>query len=63
MSRPFRRWQLRVGVPDQVLATPVAEMRAGLIDAELGGGVVQQLVTASREGRLHEIDSAPANPH
>lgn len=124
VSRAFRRWQLKAGLPDRALAVVVAEMRAGLIDAELGGGRVKkrvavagggkrggarvivatyhvdrwfylfgflkcrqanisvaelaalrtwatellalenkQLDAASREGRLHEIDPSPENPH
>lgn len=124
MSRAFRRWQLKTGLPDRSLAVAVAEMRAGLIDAELGGGLVkkrvavagggkrggarvvvatnhddrwfylfgflkggqanvsaaelaalknwaaellvlgsQQLDSAKHEGKLHEIDPPPANPH
>lgn len=124
VSRAFRRWQLKTGLPDRVLAVAVAEMRAGLIDAQLGGGLVKkrvavagggkrggarvivatnhverwfylfgflkgeqanvsagelaalrnwaaellvldarQLDSAKQEGRLHEIDPTPANPH
>lgn len=123
-SRAFRRWQHKTGLSDRTLAIAVAEMRAGLIDADLGGGVVKkrmampgggkrggarvivasnrgdrwfflfgflksgqanlsiaelaalkrwaaellalndhQLDAARYEGRLHEIDHSPTNPH
>lgn len=36
-TRQFDKWASREGVTDQVLATAVAEMENGLIDADLGG--------------------------
>lgn len=123
-SRAFRRWQHKAGLSDRILAFAVAEMRAGLIDADLGSGLVKkrvavpgggkrggarvivatnrddrwfflfgflksgqatvsvaelaalrswaaellvlndpQLDATEHEGRIHEIDSSPTNPH
>jgi hypothetical protein len=51
VSRAFRRWQNRVGMADRALAIAVAEMRAGLVDADLGGGVVKKRLSASGIGK------------
>ena len=50
-SRAFRRWQSRVGLADPALAIAVAEMRAGLVDADLGGGLVKKRVAIPGHGK------------
>ena len=43
-TRYFQRWARDVGLTDALLRRAVAEMAAGLIDADLGGGVVKKRV-------------------
>ena len=43
-TRHFRRWMRKTKVTDQILCTAVHEMEQGLIDADLGGGVVKKRV-------------------
>jgi hypothetical protein len=50
-SRAFRRWQSRVGLADSALAIAVAEIRAGLVDADLGGGLVKKRVAIPGHGK------------
>lgn len=51
VSRAFRRWQHRAGLADQALAVAVAEMRAGLIDADLAGGLVKKRMAVPGSGK------------
>lgn len=50
-TRTFRRWAKKVGVDDRQLLHAIEEMRAGLIDAELGSGVVKKRLAASGKGK------------
>jgi hypothetical protein len=43
-TRVFQRWQKKSGITDAALLIALAEMQAGLIDADLGGGVVKKRV-------------------
>jgi len=47
-TRHFSRWQRKTALSDTVLGAAVMEMRNGLIDADLGAGVV-------KDGSLQEI--------
>jgi hypothetical protein len=47
-AKSFNRWARKEEVPDSTLAEAVAEMEQGLIDADLGGGVVKKRI--AREG-------------
>jgi hypothetical protein len=38
-TRSFARWSRKAQVSDQALREAIAEMAAGLIDADLGGSV------------------------
>lgn len=51
VSRAFRRWQRQNGIADQAIAVSVAEMRAGLIDADLGGSLVKKRMAVSGGGK------------
>jgi hypothetical protein len=42
-ARHFHRWTKKAGLSDQALLAAVAEMMKGLIDADLGGGVVKNV--------------------
>ncbi|MBU5614456.1 type II toxin-antitoxin system RelE/ParE family toxin [Geomonas azotofigens] len=41
-TRHFAKWAKQVGVSDAGLRSAVNEMRKGLIDADLGGGVIKK---------------------
>jgi hypothetical protein len=41
-AKSFNRWARKEGVPDRALVEAVAEMEQGLIDGDLGGGVVKK---------------------
>ncbi|MCM2357176.1 MAG: type II toxin-antitoxin system RelE/ParE family toxin [Geobacteraceae bacterium] len=41
-TRHFNRWARKAGLPDQALCRAVAEIRQGLIDADLGGGIIKK---------------------
>jgi hypothetical protein len=50
-SRVFGRWARREGLADRSLCAAVSEMRRGLIDAQLGGGVFKKRVARVGEGK------------
>lgn len=49
--RAFARWQVKEGLPDDVLCKAVREMEAGLIDADLGGCLFKKRVARPGEGK------------
>ncbi|HDR8956201.1 type II toxin-antitoxin system RelE/ParE family toxin [Burkholderia vietnamiensis] len=50
-TRHFQRWMRKSGLTDAALCEAVEEMVAGLIDADLGGGVVKKRVGLSGRGK------------
>jgi hypothetical protein len=50
-TRFFRRWALRVGLTDIALLTAVEEIEQGLIDGDLGGGVLKKRVGVPGRGK------------
>ena len=50
-TRAFSRWSRKSGLPERTLCAAVAEMAAGLIDANLGGGVYKKRVPISGRGK------------
>jgi hypothetical protein len=50
-TRHFHRWMRKTGLTDASLCQAVQEMAAGLIDADLGGGVVKKRVGLSGRGK------------
>ena len=50
-TRTFTRWARREGLADGDLISSVAEMKQGLIDARLGGGVFKKRVAKSGRGK------------
>lgn len=50
-TRSFSRWARRVGVGDAALRSAVQEMEAGLVDADLGGGLVKKRVRLEGRGK------------
>jgi hypothetical protein len=41
-TRHFARWMRKTDLSDELLCAAVYEMKRGLIDADLGGGVVKK---------------------
>lgn len=50
-TRHFQRWIRKTELTDQALCVAVAEMAQGLIDADLGGGVVKKRVGLAGRGK------------
>ena len=50
-TRYFIRWMRKTALNDEVLCVAVNEMAQGLIDADLGGGVVKKRVGFSGRGK------------
>ncbi|MBO9537910.1 type II toxin-antitoxin system RelE/ParE family toxin [Herbaspirillum sp.] len=50
-TRFFHRWMRKSGMVDAALCEAVQEMADGLIDADLGGGVVKKRVALSGRGK------------
>ena len=47
----FTRWQAKARIADESLRRAVAEMQRGLIDADLGGGLVKKRVARAGSGK------------
>jgi len=50
-TRSFNRWMQKSGLSDPMLCAAVGEMKQGLIDAQLGGGVVKKRVAVPGRGK------------
>ena len=50
-TRWFDRWAKKNGVDASMLCTAVQEMAAGLIDADLGGGLVKKRMARPGQGK------------
>ncbi|MCX6068019.1 MAG: type II toxin-antitoxin system RelE/ParE family toxin [Chloroflexi bacterium] len=50
-TRHFSRWSRKTGLSDSALCVAVSEMENGLIDADLGGGVVKKRVALPGRGK------------
>lgn len=50
-TRSFGRWQRKARLADAALCAAVEEMAQGLIDADLGGGVVKKRVALPGRGK------------
>jgi len=50
-TRHFTRWMRKTVLADTALCAAVAEMVRGLVDADLGGGVIKQRVARAGQGR------------
>ena len=50
-TRHFCRWMRKTELTDSALCSAVAEMAQGLIDADLGGGVVKKRVGLAGRGK------------
>ena len=50
-SRPFTRFAIKSGISDTALCKAVMDAEQGLIDADLGGGVIKQRVARKGQGK------------
>lgn len=50
-TRHFKRWMRKTELTDAALCAAVLEMTEGLIDAELGGGVVKKRIGIAGRGK------------
>ena len=50
-TRHFNRWAKKAGLLDKALLSAVSEMIEGLIDADLGGGVLKKRVALPGKGK------------
>jgi hypothetical protein len=50
-NKPFARFARKAGIADAVLCAAIADAIRGLIDADLGGGVVKQRVARQGAGK------------
>ncbi len=50
-TRQFANWVTKTELTDGLLLTAVREMEQGLIDAELGGGVVKKRIALKGKGK------------
>ena len=50
-SRPFTRFAIKSGISDTALCKAVMDAEQGLLDADLGGGVIKQRVARKGEGK------------
>ena len=51
MSKPFSKWAASEGISHNDLRSALAEIVDGLIDAELGGGVIKKRVGVANRGK------------
>lgn len=50
-TRRFSRWMRKTGLSDQTLCKAARELQQGLVDADLGGGVVKKRVALPGRGK------------
>ena len=51
-TRHFARWMRKTDLSDEALCSAVVEMAQGLIDADLGGGMVKKRVGVTGRGNI-----------
>lgn len=51
MSKPFSKWAASEGISNDDLRGALTEIVGGLIDAELGGGVIKKRVGVANRGK------------
>jgi len=50
-TRNFTRWARKTGLNDSLLETAVLEIRSGLLEADLGGGIVKKRIALPGRGK------------
>ncbi len=54
-TRSFQRWMRKTELADEALCRAVGEMARGLVDADLGGGVVKKRVALPGRGKRGSV--------
>jgi len=54
-NREFHKWAKKAGLADLALCRAVDEMKAGLVDADLGGGVFKKRVALPGRGKSGSV--------
>ena len=54
-TRHFQRWMRKTDLLDEMLVNAVVEMANGLIDADLGGGVLKKRVALPGRGKRGSV--------
>jgi len=54
-TRHFARWQRKSSLADASLAKAVSEMKRGLVDADLGGGVYKKRIALPGRGKSGSV--------
>jgi hypothetical protein len=54
-TRHFSRWMRKTDLTDVALCAAVVEMAAGLVDADLGGGIVKKRVALPSRGKSGSV--------
>jgi hypothetical protein len=62
-TRYFTRWMRKAGLTDRALREAVREMEQGLVDADLGGGVVKKRVAFPGRGKRGSARTLVATNH
>jgi len=50
-TRHFARWARKAGLNNSLLETAVLEIKSGLLDADLGGGIVKKRIALPGRGK------------
>lgn len=50
-TRNFARWARKIGLNDSLLETAVFEIQSGLLEADLGGGIVKKRIALPGRGK------------
>jgi len=50
-TRYFARWARKTGLTDSLLETAVLEIQSGLLEADLGGGIVKKRIALPGRGK------------
>lgn len=50
-TRHFNRWARKADLPDKALFRAVIEIRQGLVDADLGGGIIKKRIALPGHGK------------
>jgi len=50
-NKPFARFARKSGITDDVLCASIADASRGLVDADLGGGVIKQRIARRGSGK------------
>lgn len=62
-TRHFTRWARKAGLNDSLLKTAVLEIHRGLLDADLGSGIVKKRIALPGKGKRGSVRTLLATNH